>query len=40
MARGTGATADGEEGVGGLHMSGEVGEPIGIGTRPSKGGPC
>jgi hypothetical protein len=39
-ARGTGAAVDGDEGVGGLHQSVEVGEPRGSGTRRSKGGPC
>ncbi len=36
----TGATVDGNEGVGGLHMSFDVGERGGTRTRPSKGGPC
>ncbi len=40
QARGTGAVADGDEGVGGLHRSVDVGEPGSAGTRPSKGGPC
>ena len=40
LARGTGATTDGDEGVGGLHTSGDVGERRGARTRPSKGGPC
>jgi hypothetical protein len=39
-ARGTEATADGGEGVGGLHTSVDVGERGGARTRPSKGGPC
>jgi hypothetical protein len=36
----TGAEADGNEGVGGLHTSYDVGERVGARTRPSKGGPC
>ena len=36
----TGATADGNEGVGGLRRSFDVGERGGARTRPSKGGPC
>ena len=28
------------EGVGGLRSSGDVGERMGIRTRPSEGGPC
>ena len=36
----TGAAADGDEGVGGLHRSADVGERGGVRTRPSKGGPC
>src|SRR5262245_29655574 len=32
--------AQGGEGVGGLHRSGDVGERCGTRTRPSKGGPC
>ena len=36
----TGAAAEGSEGVGGLHRSGDVGERSGARTRPSKGGPC
>lgn len=36
----TGAEADGNEGVGGLHTSFDVGERDGARTRPSKGGPC
>ena len=36
----TGAEADGDEGVGGLHTSFDVGERDGARTRPSKGGPC
>jgi len=36
----TGADADGNEGVGGLNTSGDVGERGGARTRPSKGGPC
>jgi len=40
MARGTEATAEGGEGVGGLHTSFDVGERRGARTRPSKGGPC
>ena len=39
-ARGTEATADGGEGVGGLHRSVDVGERGGARTRPSKGSPC
>ncbi len=34
------AAADGNEGVGGLHTSYEVGERAGTWTRRSKGGPC
>ncbi len=34
------AEADGNEGVGGLHTSYDVGEREGARTRPSKGGPC
>ena len=36
----TGAEADGDGGVGGLHTSYDVGERDGARTRPSKGGPC
>ena len=36
----TGATAEGNEGVGGPHTSLDVGERGGARTRPSKGGPC
>ena len=36
----TGAEADGNEGVGGLHTSDDVGERAPAWTRPSKGGPC
>ena len=36
----TGATAEGSEGVGGLHTSADAGERGGTRTRPSKGGPC
>ena len=36
----TGATAEGNEGVGGPHTSVDVGERGGARTRPSKGGPC
>ncbi len=36
----TGALADGDEGVGGLRTSFDVGERGGARTRPSKGGPC
>ena len=36
----TGAAAEGDEGVGGLHKSVDVGERGGVRTRPSKGGPC
>jgi hypothetical protein len=36
----TGAVADGDGGVGGLHRSDDVGERGGARTRPSKGGPC
>jgi len=35
----TGAEADGNEGIGGLHTSDDVGERVGARTRPSKGGP-
>ena len=34
------AEAEGNEGVGGLHTSYDVGEREGTWTRPSKGGPC
>jgi hypothetical protein len=34
------AAADGNEGVGGLRTSADVGERGGTRTRPSKGGPC
>jgi len=34
----TGAAAEGDEGVGGLHRSVDVGERGGVRTRPSKGG--
>ncbi len=34
------AEAEGSQGVGGLHMSYDVGEREGTRTRPSKGGPC
>ena len=40
MARGTAATAEGDEGVGGLHRSVDVGERCGARTRPSRGDPC
>jgi hypothetical protein len=36
----TGATAEGNGGVGGLHTSVDVGERGGTRTRPSEGGPC
>jgi hypothetical protein len=36
----TGAAADGDGGVGGLHTSFDVGERGGARTRPSEGGPC
>jgi hypothetical protein len=36
----TGAAAEGDEGVGGLHTSADVGERNSTRTRPSKGGPC
>jgi hypothetical protein len=36
----TGADADGNEGVGGLHTSGDDGERSGARTRPSKGSRC
>ena len=36
----TGATAEGNEGVGGPHTSVDVGERGGTRTRPSKGGSC
>ena len=36
----TGAAVDGNEGVGGLRTSVDVGERGGTRTRPSKGGPC
>ena len=36
----TGAEADGDEGVGGLHTSDDAGERVPTWTRPSKGGPC
>jgi hypothetical protein len=36
----TGAAAEGDEGVGGLHKSEDAGEQNGNWTRPSKGGPC
>src|SRR4029453_11311543 len=35
----TGGAAEGDEGVGGLRKSGDVGEREGARTRPSKGGP-
>ena len=39
-ARGTEATAEGGEEVGGRHPSVDVGERGGARTQPSKGGPC
>lgn len=36
----TGATAEGDGGVGGLHTSEDVGERASTRTRKSKGGPC
>ena len=39
-ARGTEATTEGGEEVGGLHTSVEAGELVATRTRSSKGGPC
>jgi len=36
----TGAAAEGNKGVGGLHKSDDVGERSSVRTRPSEGGPC
>ena len=36
----TGAVAEGNGGIGGLHTSDDVGERGSARTRPSKGGPC
>jgi len=40
QARGTKATANGGEEVGGLHTSVDIGERGSARTRSSKGGPC
>ena len=39
-ARETVDAGDGDEGIGGLHTSVDVGERCCTRTRPSKGGPC